>query len=166
FQQSYNSAKDILKQCLECKFVSQDIVIDHLGQELNVKARIVWEDDNWRVIVPHAPMRALAIRIIPKNHINWFGQLENNEIESLAQILKISDNLINIATPSKWPSFTDRTVVFRQSITVDRDFHFFIDMLPSIPFGGSELVDSLSITSLDPDRSAEIMREYLLQNAE
>ncbi|MHA2278577.1 MAG: hypothetical protein ACXAC2_22595, partial [Candidatus Kariarchaeaceae archaeon] len=128
--------------------------------------RIVWEDDNWRVIVPHAPMRALAIRIIPKNHINWFGQLENNEIESLAQILKISDNLINIATPSKWPSFTDRTVVFRQSITVDRDFHFFIDMLPSIPFGGSELVDSLSITSLDPDRSAEIMREYLLQNAE
>ena len=111
-------------------------------------------------------MRAIAIRIIPKNHLNWFGLLDNEEITTLAHILKMGDNLINIATPSKWPAFTDRTVVFRQSISVDKDFHFFIDMLPSIPFGGSELVDSLSITSLDPDRTAEIMKDYLNQNKE
>ncbi len=166
FQQAYDSAIAKLSECLVCKFSAEDKIVDHLGQELNVKHRTIWEDKNWKVIVPNAPMRALAIRIFPKQHYNWFGKLNKEEITILAQILSMADKLINIATPSKWPSFTDRTVVFRQSITINKDFHFFIDMLPSIPFGGSELVDSLSITSLDPDRSAEIMKEYLIQNKE
>ncbi|OLS19837.1 MAG: hypothetical protein HeimC2_39580 [Candidatus Heimdallarchaeota archaeon LC_2] len=164
FQQAYDSARDSLSECLVCKLATLDKIVDHLKQELNLTNRIVWEDKNWRVIVPNAPMRALAIRIIPKIHKNWFGKLDQEEIEKLAWILHLADNLINIATPSKWPPLIDRTVVFRQSITVERDFHFFIDVLPSIPFGGSEMVDSLSITSLDPDKTAEIMKEFLIQN--
>lgn len=164
FQQAYNSSSEILGKCLVCEIASKENIKDHVGQNLEISKRIVWEDENWRVMVPYAPMRALAIRIIPKKHKNWFGKLNETELHSLAEILKIADNLINIATPSKWPAFTDRTIVFRQAINVDREFHLFIDMLPSIPFGGSELVDSLSITSLDPEKSAEIMREYLSEN--
>lgn len=164
FQQAYESASTKLGGCLVCKIAIEENCNDHVGQNLEVSQRIVWEDENWRVLVPYAPMRALAIRIIPKAHKNWFGKLNRPEIRSLAVILKMADNLINIATPSKWPPLTDRTIVFRQGITIEQDFHFFIDMLPSIPFGGSELVDSLSITSLDPDKSAEIMREYLSNN--
>ncbi|MFV2013823.1 MAG: hypothetical protein ACC656_00200 [Candidatus Heimdallarchaeota archaeon] len=164
FQHAFKSASKILKKCLVCKIATEENCSDHLDQNLETHNRIVWEDKNWRVLVPYAPIRALAIRIIPKKHKNWFGKLDETEINTLAEILKIADNLINIATPSKWPKFTDRTIVFRQGITIERDFHFFIDMLPSIPFGGSELVDSLSITSLDPERTAEIMQEYLLSN--
>ncbi|MCE7736780.1 MAG: hypothetical protein GPJ54_17995 [Candidatus Heimdallarchaeota archaeon] len=161
FQHAYESASQKLGECLVCKIANEENCIDHVGQNLETSGRIVWEDANWRVMVPYAPIRALAIRIIPKTHKNWFGKLNEIEIRSLAGILKMADNLINIATPSKWPALIDRTIVFRQGITIEQDFHFFIDVLPSIPFGGSELVDSLSITSLDPDKSAEIMRNYL-----
>jgi len=69
FQQAFESSMAKLSKCLLCKFVKEDQVVDHLGQDLNILSRTVWEDTNWRVIVPHAPMRALAIRIIPKKSL-------------------------------------------------------------------------------------------------
>lgn len=159
--QAYNSAKAELKSCLICSMAHEDCCKDHLGQEHDLQTRTIWQDDNCRVLVPFAPIRALSMRVLLKRHVSGFTRSNPNELKSLGKALSIANEAIKVGTPSKWPVNLDRAVAFRQANSYTSDFHYFIDVIPAIPFGGSELVDSLSITTLLPEKTAEIIKRKM-----
>jgi len=147
--------------CLTCRLSRENRLIDHIEQELDQTDRIIWEDQYVRLLSPYAPIRPFSLRILPKNHRNWLGESTKEEIHSISYALYLAHNLIISVSPSGWPLLTDRTIVFRQSSSIDYDYHYFVDILPCLPLGGSELIDSLSITSIDPDRLAASMKRNL-----
>lgn len=158
---TFNQAYNANNHCLACRMAKKQAIRDHIGQELQVGDLTIWEDSNIRLIVPHAPIRPLGLRILIKPHIAWIGEATDDVLRSLALALSYGHKVIIMGKPPSWPTKRDRTIAFRQTEKVGKDFHMFVDILPSIPLGGAEVIDSLSVTSLDPPRLAKRMRRIL-----
>lgn len=150
-------------ECLVCKLANNKHVIDHLGQKINIQDLIIWEDDNVRLVHPFAPIRPFSLRIYIKEHISWIGEISNQMIESISLAMQTSYIVLRAILPKKWDRILDRSISFRQSENIDTDYHMFIDLMSTIPVGASELVDSLSISSLDPHLYAKLMRNVLVK---
>lgn len=150
--------------CFTCKMAnSYGQIKDHLGQEIDIDRLIIWEDTHMRLIHPYAEMRPFSLRILPKGHFAWVGEFSTKGaiINSLAKALHLAHITGTESYDFRWHSKLDHSISFRQSKTVNDDFHMIIDILSTIPLGGAELVDSLSITSLDPELVARRMKKYI-----
>ncbi|MHA2250605.1 MAG: hypothetical protein ACXAD7_09585 [Candidatus Kariarchaeaceae archaeon] len=157
FNRSFKQYTD----CFICKMANSDHLLDKLNQELRIKDRTLWEDDHVRLIVPHAPIRAMSLRILLKNHISWIGEFTKEITSSVAYALSLAHNTIQQTDVLGKRLKSDRTVGFRQSVDLGSDFHMFIDLLPAIPFGGAEIIDSLSILTFTPERLAIHLRKVI-----
>ena len=155
FQQAFNQNDD----CLACRMANQKVVTDHLGQVIDYHQLTIWEDDHIRVIVPYAPLRTMATRILPKGHIAHLGQADDEQLTSIAKGLSIADYLMNAATPSGRTVRLDRSIPFRQAARIDANFHLFIDLLPPFPFVAAEVTDFLGMTPYRPDEIATRMNQ-------
>ena len=136
--------------CLTCKMANQNgIITDHLEQTIDLDRMIIWEDDHVRLIQPFAPIRLLSLRILPKHHINRVEKMKEDTIKSLSRAMSIAHRVLATAD-IPWPNMRDHSIAFRQSNRSDDNFHLIIDILSTIPLGGAETVDYLSISAVDP----------------
>lgn len=159
FSKAFQQSLSLLTTCLTCKLAnSNEIVHDHLQQTIPLPDLIVWEDKNVRLIVPFAPIRFICVRILLKSHVSWIGKLNDEILESLSKAISYGHLLILNSFPNSFTLIRDRTVVFRQSSTIDSNFHMLVDILPCFLLGGSEVVDSLSISSINPVELAQKMK--------
>ncbi|MHA2091185.1 MAG: hypothetical protein ACW98K_10025 [Candidatus Kariarchaeaceae archaeon] len=159
---SFQRAFDSNEECLVCRIVDKKVNTDHLGQALRIEQRVIWEDQFVTLLVPFAPIRVLSLRLFIKEHISWIGALNNTLLESIAKGITLAHKLMKNTAILGRRIRADRSLVIRQSIQIDRDFHMFIDVLPAIPYGGAELVDSLSISTIIPEVYAAELRNGLL----
>jgi len=155
---AYQKAFESNVSCLTCKIATQDEVTDHLGQVINYEELTVWEDENVRVIYPYAPLRTMGTRIIPKVHVDYLGSVSDSLLMSLATALSVADYLMNAAVPATRRVRMDRTIPFRQTTSIGKDFHMFIDLLPPFPLVAAETVDFLGMTPFRPTSVAERMK--------
>ena len=163
YMEAYKQSKNQLKSCLACLWSNKETLTDHLNQEINVKALTVYEDKYLRLVMSNAPIRPMSLRIIPKRHIVWFGGSNDAELESFAKALVTAHGLILKISKGGSIQRRDRTIAFRHGVSIDEDFHFIIDIMPSIPLGGAEVIDSLTMSTIEAEVLVAKMKEMLNQ---
>jgi UDPglucose--hexose-1-phosphate uridylyltransferase len=93
---------------------------DYLTQELNLKERLVIENEDWVVLVPFWAIWPFETLLLPKRHLLRLPDLAHYERNSLAEILKRHltkyDNLFNISFPY--------TMGWHGAPTDDRDYQY------------------------------------------
>lgn len=161
YMEAYKQSRNQLKICLACLWSSRETLIDHLNQEINVKALTVYEDRYLRLVMSNAPIRPMSLRIIPKRHIVWFGGSDDDELEAFAKALVTAHSLILQISKGGSIQRRDRTIAFRHGVSIDEDFHFIIDVMPSIPLGGAEVIDSLTMSTIEAEVLVAKMKEML-----
>lgn len=79
------------------------LLMDYIKRELEIKERIVSENDDWIVLVPFWAVWPFETILLPKRHVLRFSELNKNEKKSLSEILKSFltkyDNLFNVSFP-------------------------------------------------------------------
>ncbi|MCY3410376.1 MAG: hypothetical protein INQ03_01955 [Candidatus Heimdallarchaeota archaeon] len=159
---AFNKAFEQNIECLHCQLANDyNLIQDHLDQTINIDSLIIWEDEYSRLINPFAPIRPLSFRILIKRHVTWFGELNDAELHSIAEAMAVTHRVLKHILPEGWSRGLDRSIAFRQSKSINHDFHIFIDLLSSIPMGAAEICDYLSITSFIPDEIIKKIREAI-----
>ncbi len=79
------------------------LLLDYLQKELELKERVVVENEYWAVVVPFWAVWPFETMLLPKRQIQQFAELTDIEKENLSSILKIHltkyDNLFNTSFP-------------------------------------------------------------------
>ena len=79
------------------------LLTDYLKKEIELKDRVVIENENWIVLVPFWAVWPFETILLPKRHILRLNDLTIFERQSLAEILKVFltkyDNLFSISFP-------------------------------------------------------------------
>ncbi|MCE7741887.1 MAG: hypothetical protein GOP50_05470 [Candidatus Heimdallarchaeota archaeon] len=152
--------------CLACEVAKNDNnVVDPIDQELLVKERIVFENDEWIVLTAFSPERDGQLRLIPKRHVAQFVELDKKQILGLGEALvtanKALDNFVRMANPSM-NLLQDRNILFRQdNVGYNSGMHLMIDIIPIQRIGGAEIMETYRIATMFPEDVAKIMRESL-----
>jgi len=152
--------------CLACEVAKNGSnVVDPINQELLVKERIVFENDEWKVLTAFSPERDGQLRLIPKRHVAQFVELDQKQIFGLGEALvtanKALDNFVRMANPSM-NLLQDRNILFRQdNVGYNSGMHLMIDIIPIQRIGGAEIMETYRIATMFPEDVAKIMRESL-----
>lgn len=79
------------------------LLLDYLKKELREKERMVWENDNWAIVVPFWAIWPYETLLLPKTNITSLINLSGDEIRDLAEITKkllvTYDRLFNTSMP-------------------------------------------------------------------
>jgi UDPglucose--hexose-1-phosphate uridylyltransferase len=79
------------------------MLVEYLQRELDLKARVVLENEHWAVLVPFWAVWPYETILLPKRHILRFDDLTDQEITSLADAMKRLlikyDNLFKCSFP-------------------------------------------------------------------
>lgn len=79
------------------------LLVEYLQKELATNERVVLENENWAVLVPYWAVWPYETMILPKRHILRIDQLNDGEIQSLADIMRRLlvkyDNLFECSFP-------------------------------------------------------------------
>nr|WP_299346326.1 UDP-glucose--hexose-1-phosphate uridylyltransferase [Allomuricauda sp.] len=81
----------------------RSLLKDYLGQEMEARERIVIENDHFLALVPFWAVWPYEVMIAPKRHLQYIGQVSDEEKSSFAQIIKEVttkyDNLFKTSFP-------------------------------------------------------------------
>lgn len=148
------------ERCLFCDIITQEI---HDG------LRIVTENKDFLSFTPFASKFPFETWIIPKRHQAYFRMIQNEEIISLAEVMKttfiaikraLSDPPYNLIIHAA-PEITDKQ---HQTATIRDDYHWHIEIYPRISkIAGFEWGTGFYINPVLPERAAEYLREVLNQ---
>jgi len=121
--------------------------------------RIVYENNTWLIWATSSPRRNFHLRLATKRHIERITDLDNNEIEGLADALIISSKALDAVGIS-----ADRNIIiYSNPYGYSSYFHLFIDILPFERLGGIELLDSTRVARYSPRDVAEELRKTIKQ---
>jgi UDPglucose--hexose-1-phosphate uridylyltransferase len=135
------------KRCVHC---------DVIEWELKEKKRIVFENNNFVVLVPYAPKFSYELRIMPKKHESYFEEDENTK--DFAESLKISLEKIYKGLNNVAYNFFIHTPPADRNNEYDY-YHWHLEINPRTSnWGGFELGTGGDIISVDPDDAAEYFR--------
>ncbi|MHA2306334.1 MAG: hypothetical protein ACXACU_13185 [Candidatus Hodarchaeales archaeon] len=147
--------------CIGCK-VGLGIEKDLLGQEIDSKKRIIWQNDHWTGFTSYAPERDGHLRLIPKRHVNALWNLTDPEKLSLAEgLIELNYRLTQFITQFglEHNIMQDRNIVFRQQhFGYDEEFHFLIDIIPIQQVGGGEILDDFRLSYVFPEDVADYLK--------
>ncbi|MCE7739604.1 MAG: hypothetical protein KAU62_06895 [Candidatus Heimdallarchaeota archaeon] len=162
----HKKLKNNMNYCLACELSKgAEKIIDPIGQNILLKERKVFENDDWLVVTAFSPERDGQLRIFPKRHVSQFIDLDNKQIADLAEALVIAnkalDNFIK-GTSLSMHLLQDRNILFRQdNVGYDSGMHLIIDIIPIQRIGGAEIMETYRIASMFPEDVAAVMRESL-----
>lgn len=140
---------------------------DVIAQEKKSWEKIIAENEHFLSFVPYSPSDNYAVMIAPIKHSANFEDLPFN-MESLAAIIQEAIKKYEIVFNHLSWAFVLRTspnVKVKKSrdqwLTLEQDFHWFIEFLPSLPSPlphFHRLTGLATITDM-PERQAKILRE-------
>jgi UDPglucose--hexose-1-phosphate uridylyltransferase len=119
--------------------------------------RIILETEFWTFYNTGSPVRNYHIRFHPNEHIRRFSQLKLNQIEELANSLKMIFQALDDLNIDK-----NRNILFNCCpYGYDADFHMFADIIPHEVIGGAEMADDMRVARKLPHVAAEEIRNSL-----
>ncbi|MFX1284542.1 MAG: hypothetical protein ACFFB5_12855 [Promethearchaeota archaeon] len=162
---SFEQNKQLVRKpsyCLGCEY-TRKLTADPIGQRLNIRERMIWEDDNWSVFTAYAPERDGHIRLLPKRHVSSLWELKTSEINSLAKALILANHALTLFVEEygrKLHIFMDRNILFRQKhFGFTTPIHMLIDIIPVQQIGGAEILDDHRLSHVFPEETAKRMKE-------
>ncbi len=162
--------KEELKCALEhYQLKERCLFCDIIDQEINDRSRVVMENNDFLSFTPFASKFPFETWIIPKRHQSNFRMILDEEILSLAEVLKqtfiavkraLSDPPYNLIIHSA-PQFSDRKI---QTSSINDDYHWHIEIFPRVSkIAGFEWGTGFYINPVLPEKAAEYLREVLTQ---
>ncbi|MBI5206951.1 MAG: galactose-1-phosphate uridylyltransferase [Candidatus Firestonebacteria bacterium] len=139
------------------------IYCDIIKEELNCYQRIIIENTHFVSFAPFASRFPFETWIIPKRHNAYFNYIEDNEITSLAEILKETLKRINIALHNPAYNYilhiAPVNIYMKKGPTLEEDFHWHIEIMPRIKrVAGFEWGSGFYINSTSPEDAASILK--------
>jgi len=121
------------------------------------EGRIVYENSTWIVWASLSPRRNYHLRLAPKRHVETFIELDNFELEGLADaLIKISRGLDKLNVERN-----RNVLIYSNPIGYNSIFHLYIDLIPFEKIGGIEMLDSCRVARIAPEDVAAELREIL-----
>ena len=142
---------DYHERCLFC---------DILSQELEMKERLVVENEHFVVITPFASRFPFETWIIPKDHHCDFAEGINGHEASLASIMK--DILLRLKIGLNDPAYNYmiQTAPVKKSSAFKDDYHWHIEVIPRLTrVAGFERGTGFYICPIPPEMTAAFLRE-------
>lgn len=119
--------------------------------------RVVFENNTWIVWVTSSPRRNFHLRLSPKRHIQRVTELQDVELEGLAESLIIISKALDRVGVSR-----DRNVlIYSNPYGYESFFHIFVDIIPFERIGGIEMLDSVRVARYSPEDVAEELRNAI-----
>lgn len=136
-------------ECVFCKI---------LEEELKERTRIVLETDSFVSFVPYAALAPFHIWVVPKRHMESFGEIEEKEIIDLAKNLKITLTKLYYGLENPDYNFVIRSVPVNEKGR--RYYHWYITIMPRlVQTAGFEIGTAMSINTSLPENDAKFLRE-------
>ena len=115
--------------------------------------RKIFEDDQFVVFAPYASRFSMEAWILPKRCVHSITELSDDEINSLATILK---NNLKTLDKLNYPAYN---LLYKLSSPENKDYHFRIEIAPRLAkWAGFELITGTIINSMTPEDAAKFYR--------
>lgn len=140
---------DFKERCVYCDIVSQEISED---------VRVVAANETFLGIEPFAARFPFETWILPKVHASAFEEIERNEVEHLARILKEILTKINLALNNPPYNFILHTLPLHGN---NRSwYHWHLEIMPKLTkVAGFEWGSGFYINPTAPEEAAKYLRE-------
>ncbi len=120
-------------------------------------SRVILKSKYWTFYVSGSPIRNYHLRFHPNEHIRRFTQLKINQINDLAESLKV----VFIAL-DKLSIDSNRNILLNCCpYGYDADFHLFGDIIPHEVIGGAEMADDMRVARKMPAEAAAEIRQAI-----
>ena len=135
------------------------MVCDMIRDEVRLDQRIIFQNEHFVSCLPYAAISSFHTWIFPLDHHAHFGQLSDDQIPALAEILyyvlKSQEKLLNCP---------DYNVVIRSAPIGldDADYHWYMSIIPCVSkIAGFEIGASIYINSSLPEHNALELRNVI-----
>lgn len=164
--------RDVIEELMGAKefygYKERCIYCDILRQEIEDRARIVSENDNFLVICPFAPRFPFETWILPKKHSPYFEHASKQEYVDLARSLR--ETLIRLNRSLDDPPFNYIIHSYpfnypaNSSEEAENDhYHWHVEIMPKLTqVAGFEWGSGFYINPVTPEDSALSLREIAL----
>lgn len=138
------------RSCVHCQV---------LKYEIQVKDRIICENESFVAIAPFASKTAFEVRVFPKKHSPYFEEIEDIERGYLADVMRVS-----LAKLFKGLQNPDYNFFLHTAPTRDvrefKQYHWHFEILPKTSiWGGFEISTGIEISTITPEEAAQFLRE-------
>ncbi|MHA1527175.1 MAG: hypothetical protein ACTSQD_09085, partial [Promethearchaeota archaeon] len=117
-------------------------------------SRVILKSEYWTFYVSGSPIRNYHLRFHPNEHIRRFTQLNINQLNDLADSLKVVFMALD-----KLSIDSNRNILFNSCpYGYDADFHLFGDIIPHEIIGGAEMADDMRVARKLPNKVAVEIR--------
>lgn len=143
------------------KYKERCIYCDIVRQEIEEKARVVSENENFIVICPFASRFPFETWILPKRHSPYFEHASNREYEYLSRSLR--ETLIRLNRTLNDPPFNYIIHSNPFEETENGHYHWHIEIMPKLTHvAGFEWGTGFYINPVTPEEAAQSLREIPL----
>ena len=143
------------------EFRERCVYCDIISQELYSQLRIILEEKNFVVLSPFAPRFAFETWILPKKHQSHFYNINNDELESLANVLIELLKKLNVALND--PPYN---LVIHTSDLVNGNlehYHWHIEIIPKLSYvAGFECGSDFFINPTQPEEAVSYLKNLTI----
>lgn len=151
-QHSLEGSKQYFKTRKKCVHCTQ------IMWEKKEKKRIVFENKYAVAFCPFVSHEPFELRITPKEHISFFEDTNDEQLESTVEALQISLKKLETALGDPDYNFFIHTPPIKNRNNY-RHYHWHIEVIPRTTISaGFELGTAIEINPLDPNRAAAVLR--------
>jgi UDPglucose--hexose-1-phosphate uridylyltransferase len=136
------------KECLRCKMDKE---------EMKIKKRIVFQNDDFVAYIPFAPKFTYQTIISPKRHSSRFEEINEKEKDSLAEVFKEILSRLYKGLNNPPYNFYLHTAPFDKEYS---HFHWYFSIFPRLSvLAGFEVGAQMEIPSIYPEDQALFLRK-------
>jgi UDPglucose--hexose-1-phosphate uridylyltransferase len=144
------------------------VFCEMIMKEMLDRERVVLDDKDFLVIAPFASRVPYAMRIISKTHRASFTEISDEEIRSLARVLKTILQKLYYKLNNPAYNYYIHTLPVSHSLATrydERTYHWHLEVLPRINiWGGFELGSDVYVNTVFPEHAADFLRQPIKQD--
>lgn len=139
------------KRCILCDVVKHDTQLQ--------RSRLIDENEHFVTIAPYAPMYPYEIWLLPKRHASNYETINEDEIQAMARMLKLTLQKIDQAFRYPPYNYTLQTSPLGEGNFNLAHYHWYLDIAPHLTtLGGFEMGSGCYINPVAPEKAAEFLR--------
>ncbi|KAH9552781.1 hypothetical protein CY35_09G084200 [Sphagnum magellanicum] len=135
------------------------IFCDVVAHESAIKTRLIDENEHFVTAAPYAPRFPYETWLVPKRHSSNYETVGDDELQSLAALLKFMLQKMDVAFSQPPYNFMIQTAPLDPDNWDLPYYHWYVRLVPQlITLGGFELGSGCHINAVAPEKAAEFLR--------
>jgi UDPglucose--hexose-1-phosphate uridylyltransferase len=137
------------------------LLCDIITQEKLARERLVYETEHFLLICPYASRFPYETWVIPKQHCEHFGAINEGEIKELAMICKKYTRAMIECLQN--PAYNYMLNTAPVNVPYIPGFHWYLEITPRLLVtAGVDIATGIYMNPVAPELSAELLRENIL----